>query len=138
MGPSSSFPNKDQMIYFKGFLGGTTPLPGYFFVSTQLLIKILFAFETRTPGDLRQAVESCCCDLLSALTIRLITQVFRIDPITKTGEFDLEMFGSEDYLIHRNIVEKYLRDEGFDESLPKIVIQINSRWWQATASTPHL
>ena len=64
--------------------------------------------------------------------------MWRIDPITETGAFDIDFFTSVDYMAVRNQVEHYLRIEGFDYLSKAISIQINNRWWSiwSTDSKP--
>lgn len=55
--------------------------------------------------------------------------MLRIDPLTETGAFDTEFFASDEYGSHRNLVERYLENEGFDFLTEPIAIQIGDHWW---------
>lgn len=55
--------------------------------------------------------------------------MLRIDPLTESGTVDGEFFGSEEYAAHRNAVEKYLKDEGFEEITKPITIKLLDRLW---------
>lgn len=57
--------------------------------------------------------------------------MLRLDPLTDAKAFDVEFFGSEEYQKHKEIVERYLKQEGFEtlEHGKEIVLQISDRWW---------
>jgi hypothetical protein len=55
--------------------------------------------------------------------------MLRIDPLTETGVFDTEFFGSNEYTHHRKLVEQYLKDEGFDTTTDTITIQLGDHLW---------
>lgn len=58
--------------------------------------------------------------------------MLRIDPLTEQKTVDMEFFSNkEEYEKHKRIVEKYIKDEGFDlvQDEGEMVIQIQTRWW---------
>lgn len=57
--------------------------------------------------------------------------MLRIDPLTENKTVDMDFFGKEEYQKHKQVVEKYLKDEGFDtlELEEEITICILERWW---------
>lgn len=57
--------------------------------------------------------------------------MLRIDPLTESKAFDVDFFGDEEYKKHREVVEKYLKNEGFETLEPgkEFIIQIIDRWW---------
>lgn len=55
--------------------------------------------------------------------------MLRIDPLTETGVFDTEFFGSDEYPHHRKLVEQYLKAEGFDTTTDTIIIQLGDHLW---------
>lgn len=57
--------------------------------------------------------------------------MLRIDPLTDSKKFDVEFFGEEEFETHREVVKKYLKDEGFEniDVGVEVIIQIADRWW---------
>jgi hypothetical protein len=55
--------------------------------------------------------------------------MIRVDPLTASGEFDIGFFASDQYSVYRNIVERYLEKEGFDEISEECVLKIANRYW---------
>ena len=55
--------------------------------------------------------------------------MLRIDPLTETGVFDTEFFGSDEYPHHRKLVEQYLKAEGFENTSEPIVLQLGDHAW---------
>lgn len=55
--------------------------------------------------------------------------MLRIDPITEKGTVDVDFFSSEEYQKYYRIVEKYLKDEGFDLLEEDFIIEIADHTW---------
>ena len=62
--------------------------------------------------------------------------MLRIDPLTEKGTIDVDFFSSEEYIAHSKIVEKYLKDEGFETITEDFVIQIVDRLWSIRRISP--
>lgn len=55
---------------------------------------------------------------------------FRIDPIDKYGNFDVDFFASEDYTSESKLLYKYLSLEGFLDDEKKFFIDFRDRKWE--------
>jgi hypothetical protein len=58
--------------------------------------------------------------------------MFRIDPIDKNGNVDVEFFASDDYVSESDVLRKYLKLEGFDETDKVFFIDFRNRKWQVS------
>ena len=56
--------------------------------------------------------------------------MFRIDPIDKYGNVDVEFFSSDEYVSESQVLEKYLKLEGFDEITKTFFIDFRNRKWE--------
>jgi hypothetical protein len=59
--------------------------------------------------------------------------MFRIDPIDKYGNVDVEFFACDEYVSESQILRNYLRLEGFDEMEKVFFIDFRNRKWQVNA-----
>jgi hypothetical protein len=57
---------------------------------------------------------------------------FRIDPLTKNGNFDVDFFSSKEYKEEGQILNDYLIDEGFEQVKEKFFIDFKDRRWEIT------
>jgi hypothetical protein len=55
---------------------------------------------------------------------------FRIDPIDKFGNFDVDFFASEEYKDESRKLHEYLLVEGFDETDKPFFIDFRNRRWE--------
>lgn len=53
----------------------------------------------------------------------------RIDPLTKAGTFDHELYSSEEYPLIKNVALEYICDEGFNEVPGEYTIVIRDQIW---------
>lgn len=63
--------------------------------------------------------------------------MLRIDPLTDSKAFDVNFFQErEEFETARAVVERYLKDEGFDniDQGVEVIIQIADRWWSVRRS----
>jgi hypothetical protein len=60
--------------------------------------------------------------------------MFRIDPIDKHGNVDVEFFASDDYVSESDVLRRYLKLEGFDETDKVFFIDFRNRKWQVSPS----
>jgi len=60
--------------------------------------------------------------------------MFRIDPINKYGNVDVEFFASDDYVSESDVLRRYLKLEGFDEMDKIFFIDFRNRKWQVSPS----
>jgi len=58
--------------------------------------------------------------------------IFRLDPLTRDGNFDVDFFAQEEYKEEGQILYDYLLDEGFDEAREKFFIDFKDRRWEIT------
>jgi hypothetical protein len=58
--------------------------------------------------------------------------MFRIDPIDKYGNVDVEFFASDEYVSESDVLRRYLKLEGFDETDKVFFIDFRNRKWQVT------
>jgi hypothetical protein len=58
--------------------------------------------------------------------------MFRIDPIDKYGNVDVEFFASDEYVSESQVLRNYLKLEGFDEMTKTFFIDFGNRKWQVT------
>lgn len=57
---------------------------------------------------------------------------FRIDPIDKYGNFDVDFFSSEEYKEESKKLHEYLLIEGFDQNDKEFFIDFRNRKWEVT------
>lgn len=57
---------------------------------------------------------------------------FRIDPIDKSGNFDVDFFASKEYTCESKKLREYLILEGFDELTENFFIDFRDRKWEIT------
>jgi hypothetical protein len=55
--------------------------------------------------------------------------MFRTDPLTDEGIFDVEFFNSHEYLAEQTSLISYLNTEGFECENDEFVIDYRSRRW---------
>jgi hypothetical protein len=60
--------------------------------------------------------------------------MFRIDPIDKYGNVDVEFFASDEYVSESQVLRTYLKLEGFDEMTKTFFIDFGNRKWQINPS----
>ena len=58
--------------------------------------------------------------------------MFRIDPIDKYGNVDVEFFASDEYVSESQVLRIYLKLEGFDEMSKKFFIDFGNRKWEVS------
>lgn len=58
----------------------------------------------------------------------------RIDPLKIDGTFDTDFYGSEDYKSTRDVLEKYIKDEGFLTKPDTYFINFANHQWQIVIS----
>jgi hypothetical protein len=58
--------------------------------------------------------------------------MFRIDPIDKHGNVDVEFFACDEYVSESDVLRRYLKLEGFDETDKVFFIDFRNRKWQVT------
>lgn len=58
--------------------------------------------------------------------------MFRIDPIDKYGNVDVEFFASDEYVSESEVLRKYLKLEGFDEMIKTFFIDFKNRKWEVS------
>lgn len=58
--------------------------------------------------------------------------MFRIDPIDKFGNVDLEFFSSDDYVEESRVLRNYLKTEGFEDMEKTFFIDFRNRKWEIT------
>lgn len=56
----------------------------------------------------------------------------RIDPLTKSGVFDHELYASEEYNQIRDVVLNYLTAEGFNTEPGEYTVVIQDQYWFVT------
>ena len=61
--------------------------------------------------------------------------MFRIDPINKFGNVDLDFFSSVEYVEESRVLRKYLEDEGFHEEEKSFFIDFRNRKWEVIPAT---
>ena len=59
--------------------------------------------------------------------------MFRIDPIDKYGNVDVEFFASDEYEYESEVLRKYLKLEGFDEMTKTFFIDFGNRKWEVSS-----
>jgi len=57
---------------------------------------------------------------------------FRIDPIDKFGNFDVDFFAAEEYKDESKKLHEYLLIEGFDQNDNSFFIDFRNRKWEIT------
>ena len=56
--------------------------------------------------------------------------IFRTDPLTDDGKFDVDFFASSEYVAEQKSLIRYLTTEGFTEINEEFVLDYRSRRWQ--------
>lgn len=56
----------------------------------------------------------------------------RIDPLTKAGTFDHDLYSKKEYTKIRDIVLNYLCAEGFDKEIGEHTVVIQDQYWYVT------
>jgi len=56
--------------------------------------------------------------------------IFRTDPLTDDGKFDVDFFASSEYVAEQKSLVRYLTTEGFAEINEEFVLDYRSRRWQ--------